>query len=273
MNNVRNERDDRDEWRERGSRRGGEGRREAADDRHGRREDERMYDARGERQDRDERWRGSEERFDEERWDRWGEDESVGPGQSERAGRDMRGQDEYYQRSFSRGAQGQLGSGRAGRSEPQGRYGQIGAYGPGMGQYPGGSGMYGGQQGHAEMGQMGMGRFQRHPELVGKGPKGYQRADERVHEEVCERLAQGYLDASEIEVTVHSGVVTLEGTVRQKQDRRIAEDVVEEIFGVKEVDNKLKVKREAQQPGRGEEGGGREMQPPEKGGRRQRRTS
>jgi osmotically-inducible protein OsmY len=80
-------------------------------------------------------------------------------------------------------------------------------------------------------------------EFVGKGPKGFTRTDERILEEVHERLSYGYLDASEIEVTVKGGEVTLKGTVNSKQDRRIAEDAIEDVVGVKEVDNRLKVKR------------------------------
>jgi osmotically-inducible protein OsmY len=80
-------------------------------------------------------------------------------------------------------------------------------------------------------------------EHIGKGPKGYSRTDERIQEEVHERLAFGYLDASDIEVTVKNGEVVLKGTVHSKADRRIAEDAIEDVVGVKEVDNRLKVKR------------------------------
>ena len=49
---------------------------------------------------------------------------------------------------------------------------------------------------------------------AGRGPKGYQRSDERVREIVSEALARdGELDASEIEVSVERGEVTLNGTV------------------------------------------------------------
>ncbi len=46
------------------------------------------------------------------------------------------------------------------------------------------------------------------------GPQGYQRSDERIHEEVCERLTQhGKLDARNIQVQVNRGEVTLAGSV------------------------------------------------------------
>lgn len=83
----------------------------------------------------------------------------------------------------------------------------------------------------------------RYKEFIGKGPKGYSRADALIQEDVSQRLSHGYLDASEIEVSVKNGEVTLTGTVNSKHDRRLAEDLVEDCFGVKEVDNRLKVPR------------------------------
>jgi osmotically-inducible protein OsmY len=48
----------------------------------------------------------------------------------------------------------------------------------------------------------------------GKGPKGYKRSDDRIREEVCECISQqGHVDASEVEVRVQGGEVTLTGTV------------------------------------------------------------
>src|SRR6185369_6685998 len=41
----------------------------------------------------------------------------------------------------------------------------------------------------------------------GRGPKGYRRSDERVKEDINDRLSEGYLDATEIEVQVSSGEV------------------------------------------------------------------
>src|SRR5882672_6063916 len=49
---------------------------------------------------------------------------------------------------------------------------------------------------------------------VGYGPRGYHRTDERIHEDVCERLTEhGDLDATDIEVGVTTGEVMLSGTV------------------------------------------------------------
>jgi BON domain len=49
--------------------------------------------------------------------------------------------------------------------------------------------------------------------FAGRGPKGYQRADDRIREDVCERLAEDPdIDASDMEVTVKDGEVTLSGS-------------------------------------------------------------
>ena len=54
---------------------------------------------------------------------------------------------------------------------------------------------------------------------AGRGPKGYQRSDERLKEEVCEQLtADPDVDASDVEVSVQNGEVTLEGTVHTRND-------------------------------------------------------
>jgi hypothetical protein len=77
---------------------------------------------------------------------------------------------------------------------------------------------------------------------AGKGPKGYVRSDERIHEEICETLTHDpSLDASDVEVSVESGTVTLTGTVARRQDRWRAEEHAEECFGVRDVRNELKV--------------------------------
>lgn len=83
----------------------------------------------------------------------------------------------------------------------------------------------------------------------GRGPKGYQRSDERIREDVCDALEyDDRLDASSIEVEVEKGVVTLKGQVSSRQMKREAEDCAEEIRGVKDVINSIQVKREDSSP-------------------------
>lgn len=77
---------------------------------------------------------------------------------------------------------------------------------------------------------------------TGRGPKGYRRSDDRIREDVCERLTHhGHLDASAIRISVEDGEVTLEGTVESRRDKRLAEDAVEGLSGVKDVHNRLRI--------------------------------
>lgn len=76
----------------------------------------------------------------------------------------------------------------------------------------------------------------------GKGPKGYTRSDDRIREDVSDRLSdESWLDASEIEVSVDKGEVTLNGTVDSRDDKRRAEDIAEEVSGVRHVQNNLRL--------------------------------
>jgi osmotically-inducible protein OsmY len=77
----------------------------------------------------------------------------------------------------------------------------------------------------------------------GRGPKGYQRSDSRVLEDVCDRLTYSDVDAENIEVRVENGEVTLSGSVPDRSDKRRAEDVVEAVSGVRDVHNNIRVSR------------------------------
>ena len=78
--------------------------------------------------------------------------------------------------------------------------------------------------------------------FTGRGPKGYVRSDERILENVNERLEEhGDLDASDISVAVSAGEVTLEGTVDDRKSKRLAEDLVHAVSGVRDVQNRLRV--------------------------------
>jgi hypothetical protein len=74
------------------------------------------------------------------------------------------------------------------------------------------------------------------------GPKNYTRSDERITEEINERLTDDDdLDAGDITVRVSSGKVTLEGSVDQRWMKHRAEDIADSCSGVKEVDNRIQV--------------------------------
>ena len=80
---------------------------------------------------------------------------------------------------------------------------------------------------------------------TGYGPKGYRRSDERIHEEVCDRLTQhAGIDASEVELEVQDGEVTVSGTVQDRRMKRLVEANIERISGVVDVHNRLRLRRE-----------------------------
>lgn len=82
-------------------------------------------------------------------------------------------------------------------------------------------------------------------QFSGKGPKGFKRSDDRIKEEVCEMLTMDpSIDASDIEIEVKEGEVTLTGTVPERRMKHMAEDVIDGCFGVKDVHNQLRLKRE-----------------------------
>jgi hypothetical protein len=82
--------------------------------------------------------------------------------------------------------------------------------------------------------------FSRRPPL---GPKGYHRPDERIRDEVCERIARSGIDARDVEVAVEAGEVTLTGTVERRDDKRALEDVADDVFGVEDVHNRIRLRR------------------------------
>lgn len=93
-------------------------------------------------------------------------------------------------------------------------------------------------------------------QFTGRGPKGYQRSDERIREDVSDRLTEhGDLDASGIEVDVSQGVVTLSGSVDDRWGKRLAEDIAERISGVRDVMNQLRVRGQMEQDDQGDQMG------------------
>ena len=76
----------------------------------------------------------------------------------------------------------------------------------------------------------------------GRGPRGYRRADARIHEEICELLTlDSHIDASEVAVSVENGEVLLSGTVESRRLKHLAEDIAYRGAGVLDVTNRLKV--------------------------------
>ena len=76
----------------------------------------------------------------------------------------------------------------------------------------------------------------------GRGPRNYSRSDDRIREDVSERLTDDpRLDATDIEVSVSGGEITLSGTVDSRFAKRHAEDLAEGCSGVRHVQNNLRV--------------------------------
>jgi hypothetical protein len=73
-------------------------------------------------------------------------------------------------------------------------------------------------------------------------PQGYQRSDERIREDVCERLwDEPHVEVGEVTVEVRDGVVILEGSVPQRQMKHAIEDIAAACRGVSDVDNRIRV--------------------------------
>lgn len=78
----------------------------------------------------------------------------------------------------------------------------------------------------------------------GRGPKGYERSDERLREMICERLTDDpRVDASDVQVEVQDKIVKLTGFVSDRRSKYEIEDVVEHCGGVKDIDNQLRVRK------------------------------
>jgi len=146
---------------------------------------------------------------------------SADPGQSSYGG--FRGEDPRWQRQ-------------------QLQYGDEFSYdeidGPGYG--AGGDAQYGADRGGPYAGSYGWRDLPR-----GKSrrilPKGYVRSDERVREDLCERLSRSGLDVSDVSVDVTDGTVTLDGTVPNRHTKHAIEDCADDCLGVTDIQNRIKV--------------------------------
>jgi osmotically-inducible protein OsmY len=144
------------------------------------------------------------------------------------------GQGQRYSQSMRNYASGRPSGGRAYgeySGSPSGYFGdESSSQGESMDQY-GSQGSQGRQWGQQDYGAH-----------RGRGPRGYKRSDDRIREEVCDCLTDDdRLDATNIEVTVKDGEVTLSGYTTSRADKRWAESLAERISGVKEVQNGIRL--------------------------------
>ena len=174
---------------------------------------------------------------------RFGYNQASQPSYGQSSQGNYYGQGQYGQGQYGQGQYGQSSQGQYGQSS-QGQYGQgqssQGQYGQGQrgDQASHGAGYQGNSHGYGQTQGESRGRH------FGRGPKGYSRSDERLTEDLNERLTQHPdIDASEIEVNVRNGEVTLTGTVDDRQTKRMIEDLAEEVSGVREVHNQIRVQR------------------------------
>jgi BON domain len=162
---------------------------------------------------------------------------------------------------FERGSRGEPSFGRGYDEGSQPRFFGSGYYGEGGAHYTGGydprrqgSGIrpndwsgdedygYGyrgssGYRGESRREQPGLLR-----RLFKRGPKGYQRSDERLKEDISERLMQSHdVDSSEVTIAVMAGKVTLEGTVPDRYMKHYIEDLVDACPGVQDIENRIRV--------------------------------
>ena len=169
--------------------------------------------------------------------DGWGRGRRAGSGYSGRSGNEPGlGGERNYGAGTGRGfsGYGYEASGSRGIQREGGQQSGYGQSGYGQSNYE--PGQYGGASSYGT--PSGLHR--------GKGPKGYQRSDERLKEMICERLREDPdIDPSEVTITVQGGRVTLEGTVDSRHCKNAIEDVAEQ-FGVQEVQNNLRVQRASQ---------------------------
>lgn len=77
-----------------------------------------------------------------------------------------------------------------------------------------------------------------------RGPKGYVRPDTRIHEDICDQLfLAGDIDASDVDVAVSGGSVTLSGSVPERRMKHRIEDICEAAAPNGEIDNRIRVIR------------------------------
>lgn len=77
---------------------------------------------------------------------------------------------------------------------------------------------------------------------TGRGPANYTRSDDRITEDASDHLTNDWrVDARNVDVKVDNGEITLDGTVNSREQKHRAEMCVENIGGVRHVQNNLRV--------------------------------
>ena len=124
---------------------------------------------------------------------------------------------------------------------------QSGAFGQGPGGYAGGFNQgLAGREGYGLGSGYTRGAYEpglRQDSQFGKGPTGYVRSDERLKEDISEKLMRDHaIDASDISIETKNGAVTLTGSVDNRRLKHYVEDMIENCPGVRDIDNRLTVR-------------------------------
>jgi hypothetical protein len=80
------------------------------------------------------------------------------------------------------------------------------------------------------------------PARAGRGSRHYRRSDERIREVIYESvIGRNDLDAEQLDVDVHDGIVRLSGRVPQRWMKHAIEDIAATCHGVTDVENRMRV--------------------------------
>lgn len=86
---------------------------------------------------------------------------------------------------------------------------------------------------------------------AGRGPRNFRRSDSNIEEDINERLTEhSWIDATDVEVIVETAEVTLRGRVDNREARELAEAIAESVFGVRSVNNQIRVKQRSEEGSR-----------------------
>jgi hypothetical protein len=96
--------------------------------------------------------------------------------------------------------------------------------------------------------------YPRHPQQWGnqgghrgKLPKNFAYSDDKLRERICEMLADhDLIDPSNVDIQVKSGEVTITGTIEDRHQKRLIDDMVQNVPGVQDVHLSIKVDRKTQ---------------------------
>jgi hypothetical protein len=105
------------------------------------------------------------------------------------------------------------------------------------------------------------------------GPKGWTRSDDRIRDEICERIVRCGIDARDVELEVKAGEVTFTGTVARRDLKRWIEDIADRVIGVRDVHNRIRTREVTSAARREPAGAARVALPPSGEGRRRSRRA